>query len=703
MGTLKQGLMACLSDERDRWVLWLPVLFGTGIGVYFLLPVEPPAWIGASVLAAAVIFGRLAHRRPALLVLMIGLGAVSFGFMVIQMRTVQVSAPVLTDRLGVVSVTGRIVVAETLLRGRRVTLEQPTISRLKPAETPARIRIRLNGTQPDFRPGDWIMVRASLSPPPPPAAPGAFDFQRQSYFKRIGAVGFSLGQASILPSSGETGNMSSGLFIANLRQDISARIRRQLDGDAGALATALMTGDRGGITDQVMRNMRDSGLAHLLAISGLHIGLVAGILFFTFRAALALIPPLVLRYPIKKWAAAVSITGALFYALIAGATVPTQRAFLMIGLVLMAVLLDRQGLSMRMVAWAAAIILLLKPESLLGASFQLSFAAVAALIAAYEVITLYRRKRETGPSGWGRRFGWYLGGIAISTLVAGLATGPFAIYHFNRFADYSLAANILSVPLTALWIMPCAVAAFLLMPFGLEHLALTPMGWGIEALIGISKTIAGWPGAVTLVPAMPTGALAVIAVSGVWLIVWRRRWRLWGLAGILAGLAVIPFVRSPDILVDGGAKLLAVKTAEGGYVFSTLRAARFNRDIWLRRAGISVPPAPWTDLGKAKEARFRCDSLGCLYRASGRTATLVQQEGALLEDCWSSDVIVSLVPVRAPCPVPRRVIDRFDLWREGSHALWLNGNGVRIESVNEHRGDRPWVVRPRGRTGGKEK
>ncbi len=463
-GAFKRALIARLTEERDRWVLWLPVFFAVGIGIYFALPFEPPLWLGVSVVAGAAVIGRLAHRHPGLLVAMIALGALSSGFTVVQWRTFQVAAPVLTDRLGAVSVTGRVVVAERLLRGRRVTLERLRISVLPPPETPERVRIRLNGAQPDFRPGDWITVRASLAPPPPPAAPGAFDFQRHSYFKRIGAVGFSFGPAKIIRSAYEDGVASPSLYIANLRHDISTWIRQHLQGDTGALATALMTGERGGIPADVMQNMRDSGLAHLLAISGLHIGLVAGILFFTFRAVLALIGPLVLRYPIKKWAAAVSIAGALFYALIAGATVPSQRAFLMIALVLTAVVLDRQGLSMRMVAWAAVIVLLLQPESLLGPSFQLSFAAVAALIAAYEVITHHRRRRERGPSWWGRRLGWYLGGIAITTLIAGLATGPFAIYHFNRFADYSLAANMAAVPLTALWIMPWAVAAFLLMP-----------------------------------------------------------------------------------------------------------------------------------------------------------------------------------------------------------------------------------------------
>jgi len=274
-----------------------------------------------------------------------------------------------------------------------------------------------------------------------------------------------------------------------------------------------------------MQAIRDSGLAHLLAISGLHIGLVAGILFIWVRAMLALVGPLALRYPIKKWAAATAIAGALAYALIAGSTVPTQRAFLTVGLVLAAVMLDRRGLSIRLVAWAALAILIVQPESLLGPSFQMSFAAVTALIASYEVISERRRYDDYGNSTlppWLRKAGLYLIGVALTTLIAGIATAPFAVFHLNRFADYGLAANLLAVPVTAMWVMPSAVVAFLLMPFGMEGLALASMGWGVDVIIKVAETVAGWDGAVTLVSAMPTAALCAIVLGGLWLALWRR-------------------------------------------------------------------------------------------------------------------------------------------------------------------------------------
>ena len=507
--------------------------------------------------------------------------SVAAGFTVVQWRTITVKAPMVSERIGPTSVTGRIASVETFADGPRVTLERPRIAGLEPERVPEKVRLRLRGAQPNLFPGVWIRVRAMLSPPPPPAAPGAFDFQRQSYFRRLGAVGFGLGPAQVIAGPDLfQGWFNPGLVLARVRQNLSARIRAGLEGTPGAIATALMTGDRSAIPKTVMKSIRDSGLAHLLAISGLHIGLVAGIVFIGVRALLALVRPWALVYPIKKWAAAAAIAGAFAYALIAGATVPTLRAFMMVGLVLTAVMLDRRGLSMRLLAWAALAILILQPESLLGPSFQMSFAAVTALIAAYEFLSQRRRYREDGASAlppWLRKAGLYLSGVALTTVIAGAATAPFAMYHFNRIADYGLAANLVALPVTALWVMPWAVAAFLLMPFGLEALALAPMGQGIEIIIAVAETVSTWQGAVTLVPAVPVSALALVALGGLWLALWRGRWRLYGIGGMVLGVAVAVLVQPPDVLVDGRGRLLAVRAQDGTVAFSTLRRARFDR------------------------------------------------------------------------------------------------------------------------------
>jgi competence protein ComEC len=604
-----------LMAERERWVLWIPVFLGIGIGAYFSLPAEPPTWIAWAATGISVATIIASRTRPILLILALAITCAVFGFSIATWRTAIVDAPHLDRRVGPTMVVGRIEAVEPRTNGVRLTMSEASMDRLSPDNTPERVRIVLRGDQPGLSAGAMVRVLAILSPPPPPppSAPGAFDFQRQSYFRHLGAVGFSVSPATVLTGDDQT--RASRHILEDLRRSIGERVSQAVDGTAGAVAVALMIGERGAIPADVMQAICDSGLAHLLAISGLHIGLVAGILFGGMRGGLALAGPLALRYPIKKWAAVIAIAGALFYALIAGATVPTQRAFLMIGLVLLAVLLDRRGISMRMVAWAAVIILVLSPESLLGASFQMSFAAVNALVATYEFLRQRATVSEDRGAIWRRVIILYVGGVALTSIVAASATAPFVIHHFNRVAAYGLAANLIAVPITALWVMPWAVIAFVLMPIGLEALVLAPIGWGIEAIITVAEPIAKCPGAVSVIPPMSVWGLAIISLGGLWVCLWTRPWRVVGLAAVIGGLAGLFFVQPPDILVDDEGRLLAVRTAAGGLAISSTRRGRFERETWLRRAGLA-DASPWPQQGASADGRLTCDELGCLYRAN---------------------------------------------------------------------------------------
>ena len=516
-------LRETLAAERERWLLWLPVGVGAGTAIYFTLELEPPLWLGLAVMALALVlvFAGL-RRRPALVLVGLAIGAIGLGFTGAKYRTLSVDAPVLAARTGPAMVSGQVVKVEPKPGGPRITLADVAVRRLDADETPRRVRIRLRDSQGRVAPGDWISIAAILMPPPAPSAPGAFDFPRHAFFKGLGAVGFAVGRVRHAEAPEGKGQGSFALWLSTLRQGIYRRITQSLGGTVGAVAAALMTGIRGAIPEEVMEAMRASGLAHLLAISGLHIGLVTGVLFFAIRGILAALEPIALRFAIKKWAALGALLGAFAYLLVTGATVPTQRAFLMAAMVLSAIMLDRTAISMRLVAWAALIVLLIAPESLLGASFQMSFAAVIALVAGYEAVRVpFGRWRAHG--GWWRLPLIYLLGVGLTTIIAGSATTPFVIFHFNRFSAFGLAANLLAVPVTALWIMPWATVAYILMPLGLEGVALAPMGWGIEAVIAIAREVAGWPGSVTLVPAMPVSGIALVAAGGLWLCLWRRR------------------------------------------------------------------------------------------------------------------------------------------------------------------------------------
>jgi competence protein ComEC len=347
---------------------------------------------------------------------------------------------------------------------------------------------------------------------------------------------------------------------------------------------------------------------------------------------------------------------------------------------------------MRMVAWAAVAILLLAPEALVGPSFQMSFAAVVALIAAYEASRDWRNRRRS-EMGWPLRGLRYAGGLAFTSLVAGAATTPYAVFHFGRMANYGVLANMLAVPLTGLWIMPWAVAAFLLMPLGLERFALVPMGWGVDGVIRIAGLVAAWPGAAALVPTMPIWGLACVTFGGLWLCFWQRRWRLLGVAPVLAGLASVALLTAPHVLVSGDGRLLAVRGPDGGLLLSSLRVESFTAEGWLRRVADDAAER-WPDEGASPDGSLACDGIGCLYRAEGHVVALALQPAALDEDCQIADVVVSLSPLRRPCPSARLVVDRFDLWRNGAHALWLTAEDVEVQSVNRMRGDRPWVMAP---------
>jgi competence protein ComEC len=343
-------------------------------------------------------------------------------------------------------------------------------------------------------------------------------------------------------------------------------------------------------------------------------------------------------------------------------------------------------------------VLAVAPESLLGPSFQMSFAAVVALIAAYEAARPWLA-RMRGDGGLARRVGLYVAGVLLTTVIAGLATAPFALYHFSRVAVFGLVANLGAVPLTALWVMPWATLAYVLAPFGLEHLALAPMGWGVDAVVWIAGTVAAWPGAAAHLPEVPPGAFLAVVTGGLWLCLWRTRWRLAGLAPLALGVAFAASARPPDLLVAGDAQSFAVRDGHR-LVFVGNPLGRFERETWLRRAGFdpeSEDAAMRLSEPSARLGNLACDSTACVYRAGGRMVSLVRNPVAAREDCARADVVVALVPLgRFRCRGPARVIGRFDLWRWGAHAVWLDpAGGVTVRTVAAARGVRPWAPRRR--------
>ncbi|WP_300297137.1 ComEC/Rec2 family competence protein [Ferrovibrio sp.] len=695
--------VTCFLAERERWFLWLPALLGGGIAIYFLLPVEPPVLplrLGIAALALAVLLTRwqaLWHLPLLLLLTML------CGLWLGAERSAAVSAPVLQRPSGAIWLEGRVIEVEPRDAGHRLLLDDLLLPGFSVAETPQRLRITLRRDGELLWPGDRLRLRAMLLPPPEPAMPGAFDFARYAWFRQIGGVGYAISTPEAMPAQEETGwHDAAMLGLSGLRQDWTRRISAQSEGAGGAIATALMTGVRGPIPDHVDAAFRDSGLAHILSISGLHLTLVAGLLFFLVRAALALNPALALRYPIKKWAAGAALLGALAYTLLSGAALPTLRALLMIALALLAVMLDRRAITLRAVAWAALLLLIIWPDSLLDPGFQMSFAAVTALVAAFEDMAsrLMRWRQQAGPL---RIALLWLFGVMAASFVAGLGSSLFAAYHFNRVADYALVANLLAAPLVDFFIMPLVVLAFILMPLGLEVLALTPMVWGVDLLIALAQWVASWPDTVGTVPAMPNWGLSAVALGGLWLCLWRRRWRWLGIIGLCAGALSPWLVAQPDMLVSGEGRLLAARSGDGRFYLSRTPPRGFAAETWWERLG-APPLYPWptlrrneTDGSVGADGSLRCDPAGCSWRHAGFLVALPQQPHAITEDCRHADVVIAArMPVRYRCPSAKVVIDRNDLWRGGTHALYLDREtGIRVVTVAQRRGRRPWVI-PKG-------
>jgi len=587
-----------------------------------------------------------------------------------------------------VALSGKVIDIDQLDRGWRIVIAPDPLPGLAPEAQPRQLRVRIPPTSDTLQPGDRVEMRARLYPPPAQVVPGGWDLQRALYFAEIGGVGYSFNPAHRVAAPRDGGWRE---WLLRLRNDMTQRITTVLPGSTGGIAAALITGKRGAIAEEVNQAFRDSGLAHLLAISGMNLAVVGGFVFLIVRGALALIPWLALRYPIKKIAAVFAILVMFIYLMISGASIPTERSFVMNGIVFAAVLIDRLRISMRICALAALLVLLIEPEGLIGVSFQLSFAAVIALIAAYETWGA-QIARLFHSGSWRRRLLGYGGAVALTTVIATLGTEPIAIHHFHRIVLYSPLANVLADPLNGLVIMPWGLLACLLMPFGLEEIGLVPMGWGIDATIWVARWVSSLPGAVQPAPPLPMAGALLIVFGGLWLCLWQRRWRIWGLAGIAAGFATMLVARPPDIVLADFGRLLAARAADGGYQVAP-GSEKLSQSFLASQTGARL--LPWPAAASDNAGRLDCPSDGrCFYTAKGHRIALVRSEAGLPIACDMVDAIVAQVPAGFACRGKIPVADRIDNWRHGAIALWLEKDGIVSESANGGRGDRPWVPHP---------
>ncbi|MFM8376920.1 MAG: ComEC/Rec2 family competence protein, partial [Phenylobacterium sp.] len=485
-----------------------------------------------------LLVARTAAGRPARSLGLVLLACLLAGFGLARCRTGQVRAPVMPHGGQVRQVEAWVLdVASPGQGGARVLLAPVSVSGLAPGQTPVRLRLTLRGEAPPPAPGTRLSVTALLNPPPPPSAPGAYDFARDAFFDGVGGVGLALGGSGVLPPdrAGLPWRLRLEMGVNALRWDITRRLVERMGPERGGLAAAMTTGHEAFVPPAQVEALRAAGLAHIISISGLHMAIVGGFVFGLVRLGVAAAPVLALRLAGRKIAAGAGIAAVLAYLVLSGAPDPAVRAAVTACAAFGAMLADRRAISLRTLAMAAAILLVLRPESVTQPGFQMSFAATAALVALAEAWPQPVRE-ISAPFGIRllQRAGTALVAGLMISLVAGLATGPFALQHFNRVALYGLPANLLAEPVSTLLLMPALALGVVLSPLGLSDLPLAVAGLGIDALNTTAATFAGLPGSERIVASAPPWALPAAFLGLLFCCLWRGPLRWMGLPLALA-------------------------------------------------------------------------------------------------------------------------------------------------------------------------
>lgn len=668
-------LLSNISKEAESLFYWIPVAIGLGIIFFFQLPFDPDPNIAIAATISTILITYLLRKFYIPYTIALAILFFVLGYSAAQYRAISLDAPKIKEKIEDIWIEANISEITYFDNGRRLILENIDSDDLLSYETPLKIRVNTRSDVSSFQIGDRVLLKASLMPPPEPMIPNGFDFSYYLYFKQIGAIGFAKSRIILLD---ENTKNSFENYVNKLRKAIADRISSQIENPFAAIANGMMVGDASQINKDDFDIIRVSGIAHIIAISGMHIVCVVGMVFFATRFLLTRFSDFALRYNVKKVSALIAIIFSFIYLLISGSPVSAQRAFVMSSLVLSAIVFDRNSTPMRSIAISAIIILLITPEALMGASLQMSFAACVALIASYEVSTKFFAHK------FGRSFiaksTIYITSVTFSTLVAGAATAPFIIYHFNQFSTYSILANILCVPLSDFFIMPFGMISMLLMPVGLDFITLKPMEWGLIAMFNYAKYISELPNASFFIPSFTSYGMSFVIVGGLVLCFLSTRLRYAGLIAIVIGFTTLKDVRKPDIAIDKSGKFFVIKDEKDNLYFSAKRIPKFAKGAWMQNLGIN-------DFQTINELNS-CDENSCyISNANSKSAYVVF--GEVQHQCKDADVVLNLSNQEYKCS-NSKVIKKADLIEKGGHLIWLLKDGIKIKTVLENRPKRIW-------------
>lgn len=676
-----------------------------GAAAWLTAPANPPMWLGAVLMIAGTTatcgcaFWPSPTRHGAAMILrrvLAGLcalvAAIGLGLAAAEMRAANVSAPPFLAREEPVRVEGWVVALEPSVAGPRLRL---LVHQLEGADAPPRY-VRVSVPRAGMlTPGRAARCRAVLGAPAGVIAPGGYDFARRAYFERLGATGFAFGRCRPIELPAPPAWLDrQRLRLAALRYDLSAAIQAAAPGRGGAIAAAMVAGDRSPIDQSTNTSLQNSGLGHLLSVSGVHMGVVGGIVFAALIWGLSLIGPLALRWPVKKLAAVGALAALALYLVVSGSSVPALRAFVMAGVAFGAILLDRPAISMRGLALAAVIVVLLFPESVIEPGFQMSFAATMALVALFEM--LRRAPHETdlptpgpliGALQWSARA---IGGVICVSLVAGLATDPFAIYHFQRFSIYGLAANLVSAPIMSFLVAPAAAAAAVLAPFGLADAPLQIMASGLDLVAAIGEAFGTRPEAVRALPKPPDAAFLACVAALLWSCLWRGALRWGGLAIFAGSIGLYLSAPRPVVAFDPDLRAVFAQVAEANDVHWTLIAGAGRSNFARDRLGpmLGLAPAEIERLASPEN----CGADACVWRdRGGGHMALVLTDTGFASACRAG----ALVLTRRAAPLGYQpncalagLIDADDLARHGGGLVYPGG---RVERAWPTRVRRLWT------------
>ena len=712
---LRDAFERWLEAERDQLPLWLPVMLGGGIAIWFILP-DAAAWRASTLVALATALAFLAigrHGRSARVVA-VAATMIALGIVLVWFRSERVAHRVLT-RPAIVTMVAHVdriepLPARELVRLRLTPLSlvsQPASARVGPARAPPalpphlRINLAVADVPAGLSAGATLRVSARLMPPPEPAVPGAYDYARTAWFDGIGATGRGFAPVTLIAQGRPS-------VLPGLRQALSAHIQARAggaggDAGAGGIAAALATGDQGSIPLADTEAMRRSGLAHLLSVSGLHITAAVAATMVLVTRVLALFPWLALRWRLPFVAGAAGALVAIGYTILTGSEVPTIRSCVAALCVLLALALGREALTLRLVAAGAMVVLLLYPESLSGPSFQLSFAAVTSIIAWND----HPRIRALVAPQEEPRFKRLLrgtGSLLMTGLVVEAALLPISLYHFQKAGVYGAVANIVAIPLTTFVTMPLEAIALLFDTVG----AGAPFWWAtrlsLDLLLWIAHTTAAIPGSVAPLPAMPGGAYALMVAGGLWIALWRTRWRRLGTIPLAIGVIWALSTPAPDLLVTGDGRHVAIRTVGGDVALLRDRTGDYTADMLAQGGGIGGLPVLWSD---QREARCSRDLCMATRRIGQRSWTILAKRSAdmipiddFVAACAKADIVISERWLPRRCQPRWLRLDRTTLAQTGGVAITFHQSNLwgpdtaSIRTVRHANDTHPWIVVP---------